>query len=107
MTPARRRPAPERSFYETALAEAGREEFEEARELVGIDDEVALLRLLLRQAVERQHEDSRVVEGAVRSLIQALLAQRRLSPQQADDLGDSIASVFEQIADLWKEAPDA
>lgn len=107
MTARRRRSAPERSFYETALAEAGREEFEEARELEGIDDEVALLRLLLRKAVEQQHDDSRVVEGAVRSLIQALLAQRRLSPQQADDLGDSIASVFEQIADLWKEAPDA
>lgn len=99
MTPRLKRPRHTRPFYERALSAADREGLDEARALRGIDEEVALLRLRLREALEGQPEDWELLLGGVRLLIQALLAQRRLSGQQAEDLSENLVGLLEGFGD--------
>ena len=87
-------------FYESALAAADElEAFEEARRVEGLDDEIALLRLKLRRQIGDDEVDPKLIQGGVRLLIQALLAQHRLSPQQAEHLGDAVAQVLEEFGE--------
>jgi len=90
------------SFYDSVLEAADRHDFHVAREVEGLDDEVALLRLQLRRALaERDGDvDPKVLQSGVRLLVQALLAQHRLSPKQADHLGDAVANVLEEFGEV-------
>jgi len=107
-------PAPEaaqdtetRRFYERAIDEAGRDDFIEALELDGLDEEVAILRLHLRRLLTDSPEDARVIQAGVRLLINALLAQRRLTDREAEGIGEAVAAVVEQFGDVMRGVPDA
>lgn len=86
-----------RAFYERALDEAERPALAEAREVHGLAEEAALLRVRVREALERQPEDWDVLLSGVHMLIKVLLAQHRLSGQQAEDLTSALAGVFEHF----------
>ena len=88
------------NFYGSALDKAGDEALAVARQIEGLDDEVALLRLQLRQALEGTDLDPKLLQGGVRLLVQALLAQHRLSPQQAEHLGEAVANVLEEFGEV-------
>ena len=90
------------SFYDSVLEAADRHDFHVAREVEGLDEEVALLRLQLRRALaDRDGDvDPKVLQGGVRLLVQALLAQHRLSPRQAEHLGDAVANVLEEFGEV-------
>ena len=89
------------TFYASALEAADRHDLAVAREVDGIDDEVALLRLQLRRHLADGGDvDPKLVQSAVRLLMQALLAQHRLSPRQADGLGEALASVLEEFGEV-------
>ena len=79
-------------FYERALTAAERSDFAQAREVRGLADEAALLRMLLRDALQRQPKDLDQLLSAVRLLANVLLAQHRISGRQAEDLISSLAS---------------
>ena len=90
------------SFYDSVLEAADRHDFHVAREVEGLDDEVALLRMQLRRALA-DHDgdvDPKVLQSGVRLLVQALLAQHRLSPKQADHLGEAVANVLEEFGEV-------
>ena len=104
MRAARRRGRPDRrateyAFYERALDGAARADLADARAVEGLDEEVALLRLRLRDSVEQHPEDFKLLQSGARLLIQALLARHRLSPKQADNLGDAVAHVLEEFGE--------
>jgi hypothetical protein len=105
MTPRSRRRAP--SFYERALDTADRAAFDEARDLDGLDDEVALLRLQVRRLLEDESHDPRVLQGGVRLLIQALVARHRLSGDQADSLGEAAANLLEEFGAIFAAGSEA
>ena len=90
------------SFYDSVLEAADRHDFHVAREVEGLDDEVALLRMQLRRALaDRDGDvDPKVLQSGVRLLVQALLAQHRLSPKQADHLGEAVANVLEEFGEV-------
>ncbi len=96
----------EQSFYAAALTEADRALFAEARAVEGLAEEVALLRLRLREALAQHPEDARLIESGVRLLIQSLLAQHRLSPKQADNLSAAMANVIEEVGDVLRGVTD-
>ncbi|PKN81583.1 MAG: hypothetical protein CVU47_06320 [Chloroflexi bacterium HGW-Chloroflexi-9] len=105
MTPhARRRSA---SFYERALEAGDRATFEEARDLDGLDDEVALLRLQVRRLLEDDAHDPRVLQAGLRLLIQALVARHRLSGHQVDSLGEAAANLLEEFGALFATGGEA
>ena len=92
------------TFYDSALDAADRHDFHVARELDGLDDEVALLRLQLRRALADGDVEPRVLHAGVRLLMQALLARHRLSPRQAEHLGDAVANVLEEFGEVLEAA---
>ena len=92
-----------RSFYEAALDEADRAGLAEARDVDGLGEEVALLRLQLRRELAEEQPDARLVQAGMRLLVQSLLAERRLSPQQADDVGEALAALLEEFGELLQD----
>lgn len=87
-----------RSFYARAMSAADRDDLEDAREVEGLDDEVALLRVQIRRLIADDEPDARVVQGAMRLLVQALIAQQRLSGRQAEGLGNAAGHLLEEFA---------
>jgi hypothetical protein len=90
---ARRRQAT--GFYREALSEA--ERWERARQMEGLDEEVALLRVRLKEALEERPQDMQLIAKGVDLLVKAVAARYRLSPKAQRDLSDSIAGVVRGI----------
>jgi len=93
-----------RSFYARALTAADRAALDDAREVEGLDDEVALLRLQIRELIANEEPDARVVQGAMRLLVQAVVTQQRLSGSQAEGLTEATTRLFEEFASVLNEA---
>ena len=93
--------APVDNFYASALAKAegDADGLLAARQVEGIAEEIALLRYQIRRAIEAGDVDPKVLHAGVRLLIQALVAQHRLSLQQADHLGAAVVNVLEEFGE--------
>ncbi|MCJ7511226.1 MAG: hypothetical protein MUP14_10145 [Dehalococcoidia bacterium] len=90
-----RRRHPAEGFYQEALSEA--ERWEWARQMEGLDEEIALLRVRLKEALEERPEDMQLVAKGVDLLVKAVAAKYRLSPKAQRELSDSIAGVVRGI----------
>jgi len=86
------------AFYQHVMDAAGRDAFEAARRVQGLADEVALLRMQVRDLLADGQPDPKVLQGGIRLLVQAVAAQHRLSGEQAEALGDAFATLIEQFA---------
>lgn len=93
----------EASFYDSALTAAERSQFDEARDVEGLEQEVALLRIRLREALIDRPDDVKLLQNGVRLLVQALLAQHRLTPKQANNLGEAAANLLEEFGDVLRD----
>lgn len=85
------------NFYAGVLDRAERARLDEAAAIEGLDDEVALLRVRLRTAVERRPEDYALMLKGIALLVRAVAARYRLSPKARQDLAESLAATIEQI----------
>ncbi|GEM_PF-4510343 len=94
---AARRVAVAESFYRDALTEAEQALLPEAMEMEGLDEEIALLRLKLQQAIMERPEDLDLLMKGVGLLVRAVATQYRLSPKAKDDLMDSVIGVLDGI----------
>lgn len=86
-----------RGFYEKALSAAERRELPEARQMEGLDEEIAVMRVRLQQALRERPEDVELISKGLDLLVKAVAAKYRLSPKARKDLSDSIAAVVEGI----------
>jgi len=96
-------------FYEEALSEAERLDLPDARQMEGLDEEIAVMRVRLKRALEERPEDVQLIAKGLDLLVKAVAAKYRLSPKARKDLSDSIAGVVEGIgAVLYPEgySPD-
>jgi hypothetical protein len=82
-------------FYRASLSEA--EKWKRARQMEGLDEEVALLRVRLKEALEERPQDMQLIAKGVDLLVKAVAAKYRLSPKAQRDLSDSIAGVARGI----------
>ena len=87
-----------RDFYRTALSEA--EKWELAHKMEGLDTEIALLRVRLKEALEKQPEDTKLIAKGVDLLVKAVAAKYRLSRKAQRDLSESLASVVQSLGTL-------
>lgn len=108
--PERRRPSPRRSklardFYGSALDAAERIELEAASEVEGLDEEIAVLRMKLREALSKRPQDVQLMLRGIELLVKAVAARYRLSKEAEEDLAGSIAGVVRGVgAQLMPEA---
>ena len=91
-------------FYADVLSEADRARLETAREIDGIDEEIAILRLNLRDMLAKNPDRMELVSKGMGMLLKAVSARYKLSPKSQDDLSDSIIGVINGIGrELWPE----
>ena len=94
-----------RDFYADVLSEASRARLEKARELEGINEEIALLRVKLRDVMAENPNKTELMYKGIDMLMKAVATRYKLSPKSKDDLNDSIVGVINGIGrELWPEA---
>ena len=84
-------------FYDEALSEAERAALPLAREIRGLDEEIAVVRLRLRSALEQHPEDLKLMAKGVDLLVKALSVRYRLSKDEKADLSAGIKGILGEI----------
>ncbi|MBI4295087.1 MAG: hypothetical protein HY669_02860 [Chloroflexi bacterium] len=92
------------AFYASAMTEAERVRLPRARQMEGLDEEIALLRVRLGSLVEEQPQNTELLLKGIGMLVRAVSARYKLSPQAKDNLADAITHVLKEIGGaLWPE----
>ncbi len=86
-------------FYTRALGEAEKNLLPQARELEGLDEEIALLRVKLIQALREKPQDLELLLKGVGMLVRAVSTRYRLSKKGEEDLYQSVLGVLRGIGD--------
>ena len=84
-------------FYQSALSEAERLALSEAAEMHGLDDEIAVLRVKLRTALEENPQDVKLMFKGLELLVKALAARYRLSQRAEDELSERVEAVLHDL----------
>ncbi|MBI4298341.1 MAG: hypothetical protein HY666_01085 [Chloroflexi bacterium] len=87
-------------FYRQVLSQAQRIKLDEARQVEGLDEEIALLRVHLSQLVQEQPDKLELLLKGIRLLVHAVAVRYRLSPQAEQDLSKSLANVIREVGGL-------
>ncbi|HEY8490588.1 MAG TPA: hypothetical protein VIO14_06315 [Dehalococcoidia bacterium] len=95
-----RRPVSAQAFYERALTEAEREALAAAREVEGLDQEIAVLRAKLWAALQEHPEDLPLMYRGLDLLIRAVRTRYRISQEDGETLGERAAALLRQMGDL-------
>jgi len=91
-------------FYRSALSEAERLALPEAAEMGGLDDEIAVLRVKLRTAIEENPQDVKLMFKGLELLVKALAARYRLSQKAEGELSERVEAVLRDLgAPLYPE----
>ncbi len=96
---ARRARATARNFYRHALDQAERLDLERAQQIEGLDDEIALMRVRLKRAVEAHPQDVQLLMKGLEILVRAVGARYRLSPKSRKDLAENLAATLNSLGD--------
>ena len=88
-----------RDFYTRVLGEAEKKLLPQARELEGLDEEIALLRVKLIQALREKPQDLELLLKGVGMLVRAVSTRYRLSKKGEEDLYQSVLGVLRGIGD--------
>ena len=97
---AHRRSRLARDFYGSALVAAERIELEAASDIEGLDREIALLRMKLREVLSDNPADLQLMLRGIELLVKAVSARYRLSKQAEENLAESIAGVIRGVGGL-------
>ena len=86
-----------KSFYAQALSEAERVLLSEAREIEGLDEEIAMLRVKLASALEEHPDNMPLMLRAVDMLVKAVATKYRLSKKSQENLAEAIDGVLKEV----------
>jgi hypothetical protein len=101
----RRRPRGAGGFYDAALTEAERAELPAAKKLDGLDEEIALVRLRLRSALEQHPENVTVMMKGIELLVKALSARYKLTKDDKTELSERMRQTLLEIGgQMYPEA---
>ncbi len=85
-------------FYSRALDEAEKVELEEAGYVEGIDDEIALLRVKLRDLIENYPERIDLHIQAANTIARLVRTRYQITREQKKSLKEAIAKVLTEVA---------
>ncbi|HXZ94642.1 MAG TPA: hypothetical protein VEG28_01865 [Dehalococcoidia bacterium] len=87
-----------RGFYSRALDEAEKLELEEASHVEGIDEEIALLRVKLRELLEEQPERIDLHFEAANVIARLVRTRYQITKEQKKSLKEAIQKVLTEVA---------
>jgi hypothetical protein len=85
-------------FYSRALDEAEKLELEEASHVEGIDEEIALLRVKLRELLEEQPERIDLHFEAANIIARLVRTRYQITKEQKKSLKEAIQKVLTEVA---------
>jgi len=85
-------------LYSRALDEAESLDFELARGVEGIDDEIALLRVKIKSLLEDDPENVKLITQATNALARLVMTRYRISADQKNALSNAIGNVLQGLA---------
>ena len=92
------RKAAKRGFYTRALDEAEQMDFAAARDVEGIDDEIALLRVKIKSLLANDPENVKLITEATNTLARLVMTRYRISSDQKKALTQAIGNVLQGLA---------
>lgn len=87
-----------RGFYGRALDEAEKLELEEAREIEGLDEEIAMLRLKLRELIEHEPDRIDLHLKATNTIARLVGIRYNITREQRKSLKEAVTRVLTEIA---------
>ena len=87
-----------RGFYSRALDEAEKLELEEASHVEGIDEEIALLRVKLRELLQEQPERIDLHFEAANIIARLVKTRYQITKEQKKSLKEAVQKVLNEIA---------
>ena len=87
-----------RGFYSRALNEADKLELEEASHIEGLDEEIAILRLKLRELLEEQPERIDLHFEAADIIARLVKTRYQITKEQRKSLKEAIQKVLTEVA---------
>ena len=87
-----------RGFYRRALDEAEKLELDEASQLEGLDEEIALLRLKLKELVKNQPDRIDLHLEAANIISRLVKARYQITKEEKKSLKEAISKVLTEIA---------
>jgi len=85
------------AFYAQALSQAEQVELSQARDVEGLDEEIALLRLRLKEMLSEHPENMLLLLRAIELLVKAVGMRYRLSKDAKENLTDAITGVLKEV----------
>jgi hypothetical protein len=98
---------PARSFYVKALSETEQLHLAEAMQVKGLDEEIAVLRLRLLQALEEHPKDLELMLKGAALLARMVSTKYGLSKNDTDELAAAIERAAETLKVMEQEVTDA
>jgi len=90
--------AKKHGFYSQALDEAELLELEEARGMDGLDEEIAILRIKLKNLIESQPQNIELALEAANTIARLVRTRYNITREQKKSLKEAIAKVLTEIA---------
>ena len=94
----RKEKAKGRGFYSRALNEAEKIGLEEAREIIGLDEEIAMLRVKLRELIEKEPDRIDLHMKAATTIARLVATSYNIGKEQKKSLKEAITRVLTEIA---------
>jgi hypothetical protein len=85
-------------FYSRVLDEAESMELEAARDIEGLDEEIALLRVKIQSILEKDPDNVRLIMQATSTLSRLVRTRYNLEKEQGKGLKEAIGNVLKEIA---------
>lgn len=85
-------------FYRKVLDEAEQIDLEVASDLNGIDDEIALLRVKIKEILERDPENIKLIMEATSTLARLVRTRYNITHEQSKGLKEAIGNVLRGVA---------
>ena len=85
-------------FYSKVLDEAGQLDFEQAADVNGIDDEIALLRVKIKSILEKDPENIKLIMQATNTLAGLVKTSYNMTKEQRKGLKEAIGNVLREVA---------
>jgi hypothetical protein len=87
-----------KAFYAKVLKEAEKMDFEAAIGLEGLDGEIAILRVKLKDVLEHDSKNLELIMEATNLLGQLVKARYHITDKQKSGLGEAIQNIMKDIA---------
>lgn len=86
-----------RGLYSRALDEAELLDFELARGVEGIDDEIALLRVKIKSLLGKDPENVKLIMAATNALARLVMTRYRISADQKNALSNALSNAIGNV----------